>query len=517
MSWPLLIQTRKEIRALLPWWLGVAATTVIVASLAARHVGFPGFRYEQHVWFVIVHTVGILAVAALSMGHELSHGTLPSLLAHPVDRRRVLSIKLAVLAAMVGTLGVVASLLFPSPYLPSGAARLLLIWGPVAAGIGLVPILTILTRRPLGGAVFAAAIPLLILGVSGQFFPTSDDSPVWMITWYGTLVVSACGLLALLYAFPRLEAGGDGGSRPRADAAALPDARAAGETAAAARPVPRHWLRLLIAKELRLQQLTFAVSGLYVLASIVIAIAQADDPLYVGPTFYAISGLHGVFIALIAGSQASSEERQAGVIGSLMLLPKSATSQWIVKVAVVLGVAVVLAVGLPTLLMRILEPPDPFDVESEFVVGVILASVAAIYVSSLCSTSLWSLLACLPAAGVALLTAVAIIDPMFRAARRGFAATWVAAITPAMQANVQDVGWRALREDMNTVRTLEESFLMIATTGLALVTLYFASRNHRSLDRGVRRVVRQVLTLVLFTAAATVAHASISRIVWLMR
>ena len=516
MTWPLLIQTRKEIRALLPWWLGVAATTGIVASLAARHAGFPGFRYEQHVWFVIVHTAGILAVAALSMGHELSHGTLPTLLAHPVDRRRVLSIKLAVLAAMAGALGAVAALLFPSPYLPSGAARLLLIWGPVAAGIGLVPILTILTRRPLGGAVFAAAIPLLILAVSGQFFRTSDGSPVWMIGWYGTLVASACGLLALLYTFPRLEAGGDGGSRSPAGTDAVHQARASGQSVTATR-VPRHWLRLLIAKELRLQQLTFAVSGLYVLATIVIAIAQADDPLYVGPTFYAISGLHGVFIALIAGSQASSEERQAGVLGSLMLLPKSATSQWIVKVAVVLGVAVVLAVGLPALLMRILEPSDPFDVESEFVVGVILASIAAIYVSSLCSTSLWSLLACVPAAGAALLTVVAVIDPIIRSMRRGFAATWVAAITPAMQANVQDVGWRALRQDMNRVRTLEECVLMVATTGLALLTLYFASRNHRSLDRGVRRVVRQVLTLVLFTAAATAAHASISRIVWLMR
>ena len=60
------------------------------------------------------------------------------------------------------------------------------------AGIGLVPLITLLTRKPLGGVVFAIAIPGLILAIAERFFSLRHGTQALSITWYGTLIVSVC-------------------------------------------------------------------------------------------------------------------------------------------------------------------------------------------------------------------------------------------------------------------------------------------------------------------------------------
>src|SRR5262245_22385248 len=167
MSHALIVQTRKEVRALLPWTIGVAIASVALASLAKQNAGFPNFRHDQEVFFVMAYALGVVAVAALSVGQEITHGTLATLLVQPFDRLRVLWLKLAVLSVSLVGLGLIANAMFPYGYLPhSDVTRRLLVWGPVVAGIGLTPLLTVLTRRPLGGVVFSIAIPGLILAVS---------------------------------------------------------------------------------------------------------------------------------------------------------------------------------------------------------------------------------------------------------------------------------------------------------------------------------------------------------------
>jgi len=192
------VQLRKEARALLPWSAAVAFATVALAFLAERSSGFPNFSGDQQIWLVMAHVTGVLAVAALSLGHEFAHGTLGSLMVQPVDRRRLLWTKLLVTAAIVIGLAVLAEMTYPArgPLRPS--SRPLLIWGPVAAGIGLVPVLTLLTRRPLGGVVFAIVVPGIILMVSDVFYPLAEGTLAIRITWYGTLAASALGLLARL-------------------------------------------------------------------------------------------------------------------------------------------------------------------------------------------------------------------------------------------------------------------------------------------------------------------------------
>lgn len=505
------IQLRKEAYALLPWSAAVAFATVALAFLARGQSGVLNFRGDEIAWLAMTHVAGVLAVAALSIGHEFAHGTLGSLLVQPVDRRRLLWTKLLVTAAIVIGLAALAEMTYPAtgPLRPS--ARPLVIWGPAAAGIGLVPVLTLLTRRPLGGVVFAIVVPGLILLVSDVFYPLAGGPQALRITWYGTLAASALGLFALLHLFPRLEIAG--GSRARAEVWSA--AGAAGGSAA--RVVRRHWALAQLTKEIRLQQMTLAVSGLYVLASIGILVAQ-QDPLYVGPTFGAVSLMHGGFIAVIAGSVASAEERHLGTLTSQTLQPIAQWRQWLVKAGATLGLSVLLAYGLPLAIMLLHQPADPFvqDLEGEYVVGVLLAGIAALYVSSLSSNSLWALLACLPALGGSLLVGAG-LDPLMRAARRRSYLRTIELITPAMRDSVQDPGWTTLRESLGLVRAAEWYGLITLTVGLAFLVLYLAGRNHRSLDRGAGTVFRQVAVLVGYLVAGAFLYATCSSIVWMAR
>jgi hypothetical protein len=510
MTSPYAIQVRKEIRALLPWCAGVAFTTTAISMLARQQAGFPNYRHDEEIWVVMAHALGILAVAAVSMGHELTHNTLSSLLVQPISRLRVLATKLGVLIPAVMLLGLVGNWLFLDRYVPATtASRSLFVWGPVMAGIGLVPLLTVLTRRPLGGVVFSIAIPGLILAVSERFYSMRDGTQALTITWYGTLVASALGVVVLWRRFQRMESAGDGGlvasgGWPTRDAASTsPDA-------AGTRAVPRRWTWLFVMKELRLQQMTFAVSGLYALACVGVTMLQRNDPLYVGPTFETLTGLHDVFVALLAGSLASAEERHLGTLAPQLLLPQAAWRQFGLKVVVTAGLASALAIGVPLLLSLILRPADPFFIEYEFIAGILTVVCAAIYVSSLCANSLWALLASFPAlafaGGFGLATMQTVHLTYWRwwpPDERRFLAVLEAAHAAGR--------WPAVLKQMDWISWFQRQETVVVGALVCIVALYFAARNHRSLDRNARIVIRQVLTMALLAVGTTAAYFAACR------
>jgi hypothetical protein len=247
----------------------------------------------------------------------------------------------------------------------------------------------------------------------------------------------------------------------------------------------------------------------FVVAALLGAAAQRLDPAYVGPTFYALSGFHGAFIALLAGSIASAEERHLGTLASQVLLPRAAWRQWFVKVGVTLGLSAALAVGLPALLMSILRPVDPFHVQDEFVVAILLVTSGALYVSTLCSNSLWALLATLPVLGGAFVLAAGIFDALNRAQRE-----WV----PIDHARLRD----ALRAEFATnpdgyrvrweaTQSVEHIVPIVLGAGLSCLVLYFAARNHRSLERSIRTVANQASGFILYFIGATVLFIVMAR------
>ena len=499
------IQLRKEVRALLPALVVVAIALTAIAFLARLKSGFPHYRNDLELWVAIVHGLGVLSLAALAFGHELMHGTMASLLVQPVARRRILLLKMVVLIPAAVLLGVLADSAFVNYYL--WRARIqsqLLVWGPVAVAIGLVPVLTLLTRKPLGGVVFAIVIPGVIFGVSDHFYPLRDGAEAWWITWYGTLAAAGIGLLVLWRAFQNLEAVGDGSARASSRAAVA---------AARSEAAPRHWIWLLVKKELRLQYLTISVSGLYVVACVLVMAAQSRDPEYLGPTFYAVSALHCAFVALLAGAFASAEERQLGTLASQVLMPQATWRQWAVKVTVTLGLAVALAVGLPWLLMSVHRPADPFPIKDELVAAILLATSAAMYVSSLSSNSLWALLASFPAIGLTLMLTNGMLTPVKRAVWQ-----WLPVdnqrISAIFRAEYRTDAWPARRAELERIYWLQSDAIAWVVAGVALMMMYFAARNHRSLERSVRTIATQATALLLMFWTATIACLAVAQIAY---
>ena len=347
---------------------------------------------------VIAYVLGSVALGALSIGHEYTSRTLTLLLSLPVDRRRLYLVKLGVLIPMLLTLGALALGLLFTPRardLAGGSAMIPLL--SVMCGLFLAPWLTMLCRSPLAGLTFALVIPGLshICGVVAGFatygFSPDAERLELAVLWWGMTGFCAVAAVSSWRMFMRLEAieGSDPHVRlPRwlrdpAAAAAAPDVERA-----------RHPVWLLAKKELRLQQLTFVVSGIYVLAWGALALVRHIVSGFEGIPIGALTVLHSGAIALLSGSLASAEERQFGTLESQVLLPMATWKQWAVKAGTAFGRG-------PAAGGRACRHssgssarrPTASASTRRFAGVIVLLTAGSLYVSSLCASGLRALLA----------------------------------------------------------------------------------------------------------------------------
>ena len=151
----------------------------------------------------------------------------------------------------------------------------------------------------------------------------------------------------------------------------------------------RHPLWLLARKELDLQRMTAATAGLYGLgwlATVALTSRVPDAPTILG----VLTVFYVLVVPVLAGSLASAEERQHGTIEWQMLLPVSAATQWRVKIAVVWMLSLLLALGLPSVLLSLINPADHMAslARLPFILAVVAIATTSLYVSTLCDSSL---------------------------------------------------------------------------------------------------------------------------------
>ncbi len=220
---------------------------------------------------------------------------------------------------------------------------------------------------------------------------------------------------------------------------------------------------------------------------------------------FALTASHIGAISLLAGSLASAEERQLGTSEWHTLLPMSARTQWTVKAGTALGVAVVVGLGVPMLLSSLarwsgihVDVPSPLQGQAGFVV--IGLTVVSLYVSSLCTSGLralvWSLLA---AFGVLTL------------ASRVLTLTFELRIGPLLDFNYARLLRDADTRQIVLVMTLNVLFFAMYAGGIGLL-LRFARVNHRSAERGARRIWNQMLRLGAFLALVMSLWFGVSQI-----
>jgi hypothetical protein len=459
---------RKELRALAPAWL---ATVTAMVAAEYTHASLRPLS-------VPIYFIGGVAIGAQVFGREYADRTLSMLLAQPVRRERILLVKLGVLAACLAALAMAAAMTLPLPRmaLPFKTAVILF---PVLAGLCVAPWLTMVSRSAIGGAVFPLALAGIVLllsqwvSVRVHGFTREADTLRVAINWWAMGAVSAAGAWLSWRTFLRLETidgrAGTAGVDPVRVAAPHPRTR-------------RHPLWLLARKELRLQQLPFAIAGLYTAAYF---LAYATNR--VGASFdidglIMLTVLYGGLLALLIGSLASAEERQLGTLEWQTLLPMPAWRQWAVKAGTVIGLALALSVVLPWLLVAIIPPPNAvwvprlgFFFQTPIVLLIVALATLGLYLSTLCRNGMWALIISMPVVMAGAIFMQAVARPIERAVYRAFgrSETWS---VPAYLTEDRAFG------------------LLVA--GLVALGIYLALQNHRSAERGMRRAVPQTAAIL---------------------
>ena len=483
MNRAIAIAARKEIRALLPLWAPCLA--VVAADAVFDH------------WLLsraapAAYLLGSVAIGAASIGHEYTHRTLGLLLSQPVPRYRILLIKIAVLTAMVLGLVVVAELTPISGWRArtSGAPlRALLPLLVFSSSVFLAPAMTMMARSQLAGTVFTAAIPglLMVSAEVVEFIRFGSSSFEWnaaarlAVLQWGFLPLCALAAVAIWPMFARLSA-----IEARGAEIQLPRwiGRRARDESALAAGRRQHPFRALFRKELRLQQMSFVVAGLFLLAAGPMLLLQRTGSGNGNLPLSALMILSFGLLSLLIGSLGSAEERQLGTLEWQVLLPVPMWQQWIVKVLTTVSLSLILGVGMPALATMVFEIHElSLGSWVAMVVAAPILTIAALYVSSLSTNGVRALALAIPAvAGAQLLVLVAV----------GIAQATVFALTGSPG--------RVQRHWL---------LVLVPTVAFALAALSllltFGLRNHRFADRNLGRALKQAAWIV---GALTMAFIS---------
>jgi hypothetical protein len=472
---------RKELRALAGLWLAIAA------GMAAGQV-LPRDARDFEVMFYIF---GTLALGAASMGHEYRCGTLAQLLVQPIARMKILAVKSGVLAASLLALAGVAGAVVFSAFHWDGVERdfwiALFVLTPLY-GLLVAPWLTLKTHSTLAGTLFSGSLAGLLfisgdrIGAAQFESPQAIDAFRLMVMWTGSWILFAWAAFALWRAFATLEVL-DG---VRSDVA-LP---AAFRLTAGAAPSRRHPLLRLAQKELRLQQLTFVGSLLYVILYVWLwtrggSLSRFEDAIAVA------TAIHGIVVAALIGALSCAEERALGTLEWQLLQPISARAQFAVKIVITTTLALLLAIGLPAILTYALAGPAawPTARSAEVAFPLVLVLAGSMYLSSVANSALIAFFSCVPAFLVAswFVHGVAgrIAVSTFALSHRVPAGQFARALHPA------DSGLGALVWGV-----------------FALLVLLFAFENHRDADRSLGRAGAQLVGLAALVTATYAAFAA---------
>lgn len=482
---------RKEAQAVFPFW-GATVAALVLASL------WRGRAFLDIGLFAYV--VGATAIGAQAIGQEYSCRMLPMLLVQPTGRARLYVVKLSVAAVFLALLAVLAWFVFSDAWRPgSGHVRAVIL--PVLGALFLAPFFTMIGRGVLVGMILTGSAPamlwLLVLVVSWFGFGMDPDhasevllgrSDVWLAV--------ACPLLGYLgwRRFATLEAGD-------ADAAAFRLPRWLDRDAAARRPAR---LAALVVKETHLHQLTFAVTGvcvvIYLVAVLLQRVSASVAAFPVGPVLV----MYCLGVALVVGAMASAEERQLGMHDGQRLQPAPAWQQWTVKVAMAFGLAILLGVALPLLLVRLAVNGEVgfMRLWLDLAAVVVLLTAGSLYISSLSASGVRALAWTLPA-GIAVALFVQTADAALRWVTLQ---VWGRAMADVMAGAVMPTSVGPEQRVMFALRVL--------VLTLVPVLVWFGFVNHQGSEPNLRRTIGQLAAIALviatgmFVAGALVAAAS---------
>src|SRR5688572_30511795 len=471
----------KELRVMLPVWFAALVTMV---------AGFLSSEPRILIAGLLAYGIGSIALGALSVGHEYRYRTVGVLLTQPIARQRMLLVKLGVLTPL---LLILAAAAWYAPFNTEELQRLSgwhhhgVVLLPLVVGLFIAPWLTMACRRALAGVVFAGSLPGTLMvcgnlaGIAWFGMGDPDVEPFRARAWLGGMVImSVVSAFMGWRSFMGLEAIEGAGAEVR-----MPE-----WFRVPSRPPARHPVWLLIRKELHLQQMTFVIVLLFAIGWSALSLLKDTVPAFADAPLVPVTIIYLVLLSIVIGSLASAEERGLGVLQWQVLLPVPAWRQWAAKAGVVFGLGLLMGVGLPALLNYASPAPD-FDVRAlwrENTRIVVVLTAFSLYVSSLSTSGLRAMIAAFPIAVAGLVLVQWLLSTLL------------------LDSNtlVSDAYARAMNNEYRLERQLTSSGL---STMLVALALALAFENHRSAERGFRRVGIQILGFVAIPLGAVFVYA----------
>lgn len=505
---PLLsIGVAKEVREIFPYWL-------VSAAVSALWLTGGGGSLDEGMAFVsfLVGELATVAMGAATFGHEFTHRTVSLMLVQPVARRELWQRKMGVLGAAMGT---TLLLRLAGPILHGNALTALSFAGLMSVsailyGLTVAPWLTLVSRSVLAGTVFTVCLPVITyqatsvavalaygLDVSNASAMPATLSVFVLLTVLQWIVAPFLGYRA----FRRLQA-----TDSRGPVIRLP--RLLRRTQASAVTARRGGGALikLIGKELRLLAPAYVVAGLYLLicgADITIRLLwPAADPGENGSDLVRISSvIYAILVSLLAGCLACAEDRHMGTLLWQLVQPVAAWRQWLVKAGVAHSVSLVLALGLPVLMLgaeSALFWPGQFHfpvVQAVVVVlDVIVLCLLGLYVSSLAGSTIRAMLWATPIAFVlAFVLATLGVDLFDSPANHAWVSNWLLPFETEGRTFACPAGAAAL------------ILWTLLGIGFFAVPLVCAYHNFRRQDQSFPRVMSHVAVMIGYSVFAMLA------------
>lgn len=452
-SWPVISHfTAKELRVTVP----IALWGTVLVVLAAMFNNGPISSLSFGSFPIICSAIG-----AMAAGHDFTHRTLGMMLALPMDRATIWRTRLALaflVMVPVGLLGATMSFLpimvghYSSVNWSGWALSTLTFFScSILNGLFLAPWLTLISRSPLFGTVFSLACPFLVATLANfliRFRAYENEYAATFLVWSTVMpaIWITTGILGYRK-FVRLEVM-DGG-------AVFVSAPSSKMVSIKARPQNPFWQ--LLKKELFLQRMALGLTVVVV----VIAFALRREAMILWTLSFP------VFLCALIGSAASADERQMGTAEWQIMLPMAFSAQWLTKLLVTLGTALLCAAIVPLSLLKWagwfkeFSDADTILIAAGYGWGTILATSISLHLSTLCKSTLKALLASLP-----LLAAIG-------AAIGGTYTLYVQALT---------IGGHQF--PTNFWSDIELWPLIFLTLGVIPMSLRFAMTNHRYVDHG---------------------------------
>ena len=354
---------------------------------------------------------GVVSLGAHSIGHEEPYRTLALLLAQPRGRTQILAHKAIVLIPLVLALTLVTTVSLSRSWIgpvaghrratdaaaPRGPVRRLARAAPGDAGPrhspcdgghACDPWCPAADRRARGElAVRPLAIPSRC-GRSNSISCSRSRS-----------TICAAAAIATWWQFERLQAIE---SHQHVHAPTWRLWRASQGAASPVRVRRATWV--VFRKELHLQQLSYLVVGMYVIAWGALWLTAGRPSTTPRVALQPLTVMYVGLLSLLIGSVASAEERQLGTLTSQQLLPMAVWKQWVIKAGTALGLALLLGILLPVFLNAVIPvPDDPLTMRLTrelrvAVAAVLLLSTLSLYVSSLSGSAVRAMVTSIPVA-----------------------------------------------------------------------------------------------------------------------